>query len=110
MPCYVDPVHENASTIKGLRTDLQIAKDESNFHAAIACMLMRKLTAIFPEDKVVHNLDYHEAGITQTEFMQWWAAHRQQDDARKKSEAIEEIKGKLDRLSNAQLADLLSRL
>jgi len=110
MPCYVDPAHENASTIKGLRTELQTAKDESNFHAAIACMLMRKLTAIFPETDVVHNLDYREAGVTQTQFIQWWAAHKQQDDARKKTEAIEEIKSKLDHLSISQLAELLSRL
>jgi len=114
MPCYVDPVPEYIAENRELKSQIRELRNKSNFHEAIACMLMRHLLedCDFPTEELTSNLHlrYTEAGISQQQFAEWWETHQVKDQVRLKAEMISDLKAQFDSLSNEQLAKMVAIL
>ncbi len=114
MPCYVDPVPEHIAQNRELKYQVGELENKSNFHEAIACMLMRHLLedCDFHMEELHSNLHlrYTEAGITPQQFTEWWNDHQVKDQARLKAEMISGLKSKLDSLSTEQLTQMVAIL
>lgn len=112
MPCYVDSAHEHASQIRELKSQVRELENKSNFHEAVACMLMRflKNDCTYSDRFLYQMLNYTEAGITQQQFSEWWKEHQVKDQARLKAEMVSGLKSKLDSLSAEQLTQMVAIL
>ena len=112
MPCYVDSAHEHASQIRELKSQVRELENKSNFHEAIACMLMRflKSDCAYSDRFLCQMLNYAEAGISQQQFSEWWETHQVKDQARLKAEMISNLKTNIESLSVDQLAKMVAIL
>ena len=114
MPCYVDPVPEHIAQNRELKYQVGELENKSNFHEAIACMLMRHLLedCDFPMEELNSNLHLRctESGISQQKFTEWWKTHQTKDQERLKAEMISGLKSKLDSLSSEQLTQMVAIL
>lgn len=112
MPCYVDPVPEYIAENRELKSQIRELRNKSNFHEAIACMLMRflKNDSTYSDRFLDEMLNYTEAGISPQQFAEWWETHQVKDQVRLKAEMISDLKAQFDSLSNEQLAKMVAIL
>lgn len=73
MPCYDGGVPYQLSREEVL--DRKVS--------AILCGLVRVIGA----DVVLSTVDWKEAGVSQSEFREWWSIHQRRDEQRKQREA-----------------------
>lgn len=114
MPCYVDPVPEYIAENRELKSQVRELENKSNFHEAIACMLMRYTLedCDFSMEELTSDIRHRftEAGITPLQFTEWWQTHQAKDQARLKAEMISNLKTNIDSLSAEQLTKMVAIL